>query len=490
MFLNSFAKARNGNEKNLSALDQSKPVIPAWLIWVQCIAFVVLYAVWILPHIVGFRNTALVVGAIAGLYSIFQYRDWLMRKEAIPIWLVITLFVWATAHLFFLSHDYAAQLLEYKRIWKYAAIGAVFAFGLGLSIAGEADYVTDNKKRNQITFYWGIIFFGLCAPVLIYLLKYVFTKYGMGWDPNIPAYLKIGYVSQDYYIPKTDYVAFCLPPMAIALGQAQYLLKSSTYTRARQFWLLLIYFAISVATVFLFYMQDIKNGMAYAVFCVSLFVITLLFGSGGGKFWQKMLFVLIGLALLLIALYPHVQKNDSWGSLVADSRIALQIDRYEHWKYAGAHGYPRNEYGKLVSVTNYDRVAWFKSGILLAGESPLGYGLIENSFVRMARAQWPEVSPNLSHSHSGWLDLILAVGFPGFAFVFIALLLPPIMYKCVAQPWQGLVIWAFAANVILWITAEVSATVTFSSLIFWVCLSAGLILPKKRNASVGAVENI
>ena len=40
--------------------------IPNWMLWVQCIAFVVLYAVWILPEIVGFRNTALVVGALFG----------------------------------------------------------------------------------------------------------------------------------------------------------------------------------------------------------------------------------------------------------------------------------------------------------------------------------------------------------------------------------------------------------------------------------------
>ena len=158
MTLNSFAKARNGNEKNLSALDQSKPVIPAWLIWIQCIAFVVLYAVWILPEIVGFRNTALVVGALAGVYPIYEYRKYFLQKSAISIWLIAALFIWVIFHLLFLSQDYAQQLLELMRIWKYAALAAIFALGLGLSLA--------STKSKQ---YGYLMYFGLMSPVLIYL---------------------------------------------------------------------------------------------------------------------------------------------------------------------------------------------------------------------------------------------------------------------------------------------------------------------------------
>ena len=34
------------------------------------------------------------------------------------------------------------------------------------------------------------------------------------------------------------------------------------------------------------------------------------------------------------------------------------------------------------------------------------------------------------------------------------------------------------ANILLWCTTEVSATVTFAALIFWVCLGSGLTLIK------------
>jgi hypothetical protein len=157
----------------MSEISPINPLIniPKPLIWVQCIAFVVLYCFWILPEIVGFRNTALVVGALAGLYPIYQYRSYFLQKRAIPIWLIVGLFAWATFHLFFLSQDYALQLLEFKRIWKYAAIGAIFALGLGLSL-------TNSTLKDPKSPFWAVIYLGLCLPVLTYLLKYALTTYG------------------------------------------------------------------------------------------------------------------------------------------------------------------------------------------------------------------------------------------------------------------------------------------------------------------------
>lgn len=48
------------------------------------VAFMVLYAIWILPEIVGYRNASLVLGAVLGAYSIFQYR-YLIFQKATPI---------------------------------------------------------------------------------------------------------------------------------------------------------------------------------------------------------------------------------------------------------------------------------------------------------------------------------------------------------------------------------------------------------------------
>lgn len=457
--------------------SQANQKIPNWLIWIQCVAFAVLYAFWTLPEIVGFRNTALVVGALAGLLPIYRFRSQLLGKRAISIWLIVILFVWATFHLLFLAQDFPAQLLEYKRIWKYAAIGAIFAFGLGLSLAGPANksLASGRIQPANDSKYWPLIYFGLSLPILIYLLKYTLTTYGVAAGIQVPAYLQIYFSSQPYYVPKTDYVAFCLPTLAVALGQIQNLWTASTNLRGRQYLPLFFYLAIIAATLFLFDKQNIKNGMAYAALCLILFLILFLLNGSQGRLWKKLV-VVVGLVCLSLSFYPHVQKNDSWKTLIVDTKVAFQLDKYQQWKYAGAQGYPHNEYGKIVSITNYERAAWFKVGLQLAADQPLGYGLVEDSFKGMAKAKWPEASPNLSHSHSGWLDLILAIGFPGFICVFGALILVMAQSKQIVPPWRELVFWGLFANMALWITTEVSATITFSALIFWISLSAGLIL--------------
>lgn len=467
----------------MSELNSSKPAIPAWLIWIQCIAFVVLYGVWILPEIVGFRNTALVVGVLAGLYPIYLYRNCFFQRRATPLWLMIGLFTWAIFHLVFLSQDYAAQFLEFKRIWKYAAIGAIFALGLGLSLVSNGLMV----RESRIAWgplkgpYYPVIYFGLCLPLLIYLLKYCLTVYGEVFGIWVPASLKIYFESQPFYVPKTDYVAFCLPPFAIALGQIQVLLVSKFKLRGGQYLAIFVYLATLAATLFLFNIQNIKNGMAYAAVCVLIFIISILFRMMSSKPSKNALIIFITIGIFMGALYSHVQKNESWRTLAADSKVAFQLDKYQHWKYAGAQGYPNNENGKMVSVTNYERAAWFKVGLQLAIRNPLGYGLIEDSFKKMVKARWPEASTNLSHSHSGWLDLILAIGIPGFIFLLGALLFALKQAKEVCQPWQSLVIWALLANSLLWISTEVSATVTFSALIFWVSWASGLTLLRSAN---------
>jgi hypothetical protein len=247
------------------------------------------------------------------------------------------LFAWATFHLFFLSQDYALQLLEFKRIWKYAAIGAIFALGLGLSLANSNASPKDSKSP-----FWPFIYLGLCLPVITYLLKYVLTTYGSSLGIQAPPYLQIYFGSTTYYVPKTDYVAFCLPVLAISLGQIYFLLTAQTLFKLRQCLALLVYLSIIAATLFLFYVQDIKNGMAYATLCMMLFAAQILV-SYRGRWWRKALVVLAGTAIFATALYLHAQKNQTWKNLIADTKIAFQLDKYPHWKDEGAQGFPVNE---------------------------------------------------------------------------------------------------------------------------------------------------
>ena len=455
---------RNTTSKPLGLIHSIQ--IPVWIIFLQCLTFVVLYSVWILPEIAAWRNTSLVIGAALGLYVTYQYRFLLLNKQALPIWLIGLLFIWASIHLLFLSQNPVVQLIEFRGIWKRALLAVIFALGLGLSIANNTERI---KKWS-----WPLIYLGLLMPTLIYLLKWTLTQYGQsifGLE-SVPLFLKVYPGSQLFYVPKTDYVVFCLPTLAVALGQTLTLLQEK-----RIKWVQLCIYGASIAAVsFVFYGQNIKNGFVYEAILFILFLLILVRTSK--KKWTPIKAGVIALALIGVGFlgYKHIQQNDSWATFAADSKIAVQLDRYQEWKFVGEKGYPLNELGKTVSGTNYERIAWGLVGMSLFRENLLGYGLIENSFGPLVNKKWPESSVHLTHAHSGWLDLALGLGLPGITLVLTALILALKHTRNLTSQWKNLGRWVLLSTLLLWCTTEVSNNGNFDPLLFWIVLTASLAL--------------
>jgi len=449
--------------------------IPAFVSWLQCIAFVVLYSVWILPEVVGIRNTALVFGAFLGLYVIYLNRALLLKQRALPIWFIFSLFIWATFHLLFIGIDFATQLIEYQRIWRYAGIAFIFALGLGLSLGNSQD-------RRQ----WTLIYIGLCIPVAIYLVKYFLTSYGERLGLSVPASLQIYQSTAPFYIPKSDYIPFCLPALAIALGEIKHILHSRKKVQLSPLLKMTGFLLVIVATLFLFYAQTMKNGFLYALLCAIVFVGFILFEHSHQSLKQRLVLAGAGLLIAGSVMYMHIEQNAPWKALMADAKIAVQLDQYDHWKYNERKGLPKNEVGQQVFGTNYQRIAWGIAGTQLSFENPLGYGLIEDSFSRLAKQKWPD-SVDLSHTHSGWLDLALAFGIPGLALILITILVLMKQSAYVAYPWGDFVFWSLLSILFLWVTTEAAQTVTFAALIFWIGLCAGLTqrASGKPNSLVG-----
>ena len=450
----------------------SLPQIPSWIVWVQAICFSTLYAIWALPETILIRHVCLIVGALLSLWIIYQYRKSFFQKKSIPVWLIAALFAWASFHLFFLSNDFAAQYEEYTSIWKRTAIGAVFALGFGVALSSYSR--KQDSKENAL---WTLIYIGLLAPTLIYIVKYMLTNYGVqkGWV--VPDYWKLYYSSLPFYIPKTAYVCFCLPALGIALGQ----LVRNIHQHQSFKWANLVYLATIPAVLFVFYGENIKNGMVYSTALLLLFLGVLVFRNFRRHWAIKLLVLGMVLAIGVLFVANSLQTNDSWRTFSADAKIARDTQTYQQWKYNGEKGYPNNELGTMVSVTNYDRIAWAKEGIKLAMQNPLGYGLIERSFGRLTKINWPD--SKLHQSHSGWIDLVLGLGIPGFLLISTVLL--TLLYQLaklangagiVANPYSTMVWWALFSALIMWCTTEISQKVYFDALILWLTLGAGLSL--------------
>ena len=155
-------------------------------------------------------------------------------------------------------------------MWKRTAIGFIFALGFGLALAGLVQNV--HQGRGPKAPYWGLIYLGFMLPTLIYLLKWVLTFKAQQVGIVAPEYLKLHYGSAPFYMPKTDYVAFCLPLFAISLGQINLQIHEQQWRP----WTLILNLSACAAVLFIFYAEHLKNGVVYAVILTIIFCTAIL----------------------------------------------------------------------------------------------------------------------------------------------------------------------------------------------------------------------
>lgn len=228
--------------------------------------------------------------------------------------------------------------------------------------------------------------------------------------------------------------------------------------------------------------------MAYAILFFILFIFTFLKSILSRKTNKLPALVLIGTLAAIIGFfaYQHVQKNESWKTLVADAKIAIQKEKYDNWKWGGEKDYPNNEFGNTVFPTNYERIAWAIEATQLIRDNPNGYGLIELSFRRLMNKTYPEVvkvGRGLSHSHSGWLDIFLGLGIFGGSLIIVSILFLIWSYRSSNKNFPILFLWSLTALFFCWTTSEVSGTVTFMSLIFWIATAGAFGLRPKNEVN-------
>jgi O-antigen ligase len=95
--------------------------------------------------------------------------------------------------------------------------------------------------------------------------------------------------------------------------------------------------------------------------------------------------------------------------LVASVSIAWDTERYTAWR-DDKQAPPVLPSGETIDTSVYQRIAWFKQGLLIAKEHPLGVGFGRNAFGHGLKAKHGEGG---GHSHSGLLDLAIGTGVPG-----------------------------------------------------------------------------
>ncbi|AWW45630.1 hypothetical protein DPM18_01655 [Polynucleobacter paneuropaeus] len=465
------------NKIDIASAADRKNNLPKWMATMMACIFSLQWTFAMLPHTLIIRNISFVVGAVLGLYIISKNYRLLFQRNAIPVWLIIFLFAWMTVHLLFIGSNHALQLAEFESLWKRAALGTLFAIGFGISISllNSDGNFGGNQSRE-----WRIVVAGLCAPTIIYFIKYGATFLLPTIGLKAPIYLTLFYGSAEFYVAKIAYVFFCLPLLAIALGMLAENLKksgaaSTSDIRQRWFWL---FAAMAVMGVFI--CENIKNGTIYSAVLITIFMVSVL-KNGLYKLSKSNLKMIAVVCLAGVIFMAHnFRSNPSWGTLLADYEVASQISPDIVWKTQDPY-YPENKYGVTVSITNFDRFFYATTGFHLLESRLMGYGLVQSSFGHLARDRWPNAP--LIQSHSGWLDLVLGLGIPG---VILLLLSSGLAIRNIApypKPWSTFGVWGLGSILLLYITTEVAQKNYVDTFAWFIVLAASLsFLPLNQAA--------
>lgn len=445
-----------------SHLAKQNYSVPEWMVRVQCILFGILWTVTMLPNLLMVQNFTLILGALIGIYVSIKNRKTLLSQKAIPLAIIVCLFLWVTLHLLIIGENHTLQWAEYKSLWKRAILGSVFALGLGISI-------TESKKSH-----WATILGGFCGPMLIYYFKCLAGFAAIYYGFRLPEFLMLfsGGISP-FYIPKISYVFYCLPLLAVSLGSLGGVLRSKNLD-----WRIAsIYMTLIIGVLGIFYLENIKNGFVWTFILALIFLISLFWK--GVKALSFKSYILLGIVCvtMLGAIFNNYRANYSWQSLPADLKVAIYAQPSEIWK-ENTSVYPLNENGQEVSHTNFDRIFYLKTAAIFLSQHPLGYGLVHSSFGHIARISFSNAP--LIQSHSGWMDFALGLGIPGVAILLLASILTMFRATTIESPWGEFGFWSLLSLALIFLTTEVSQKNYIDTYIWFMILIASLGLKKPQ----------
>ena len=181
------------------------------------------------------------------------------------------------------------------------------------------------------------------------------------------------------------------------------------------------------------YIVDARNGIGLSTIlysfwfiCATVILIKSRLKLANSKSWLIFLFATAGLLLILYFAFLQTKVNAGWASLIEDTKIAVQIDRYPNWQNTAQLGYPKREDGQVIATNTYERVAWATAGSRAIIEYPTGVGILSFPFTihpgRPLNMQTGPGKPGIA-THSGWVELGLAFGIPMLTLIFGVLLL-------------------------------------------------------------------
>lgn len=436
-----------------------------------------LLAIWPLPGTIAFRHLLLLIGSFFSLYVIWQFRKTVLKNSAWHLHVLMLFFIWLVFHYLLFSSNHQEQLQELRGDWLRALLATTIGLAVGLSVS-----TPEARGAKQLKI---ILVAGFSGTVLIFFFRYAYEIYLTG-----------DWLHQDFFMtPYKSKPALVIFGILLVPHAYQHILLSLQDNRAGA----RIYASIAgiFLIVFAFYFANTKNGFLVLFFSMALLVVHLL--RRRRQALKNRLFVFFSIVLLSLLFVPvktHIQSNPAWQMLLADAKVAVDINEHPYWKNRKIYPVPKNEYGVPVNGSTYERLSWATAGIQLIQEHPMGYGLIHHSFGALAAEKWPDFEINNRETrgatHSGWVDFTLGLGLPGLLLVVLPLCIS--FYRSLARHgyWHDYVAWAIPILLVAYTVTEVSSDHFIELLFFLTAMFCGVTAKnsvRNSTSTQGATSN-
>jgi hypothetical protein len=125
-------------------------------------------------------------------------------------------------------------------------------------------------------------------------------------------------------------------------------------------------------------------------------------------------------------------------------------------------------------VSTYERTAWATAGLRYLSQNPMGAGLLADSFRKMAAKNGIE-SHSLRFTHSGWIDLTLAIGVPGMLLIFLSIISSFYWAMKRQSELASVTVWLLVAMIIFWLIAELATNKHFVEMLIFMLVFLGAV---------------
>lgn len=452
----------------------------------------VLLAIWAVKHTIALRNILLVLGAVLSLFYFVQLwrttdlKKYLVGSRGLPLLLILCSLLWVLVHYWLFSLFPKEQFDEIDSVWLRAFLALLLGFGTGLALQKYPLAITPLWIGILISF--AVVFFQYIPKAIARNSLFAPDVFGYIFHVKINAVLigslcmaGLGGIFLDYFLYQRSKLLHTVPSAWLKgcdIGLVAMVLLGM---------LLLLY-----SYVFIF---DTKNGLIVSVLLLSgwtlislinLYLIQKKKNISISHLWRSLMLIICVVLIASFFIKQHIQVNLGWQNLIADIKVATQIDTYPHWKNIKEMGYPNNALNQPVAANTYERVAWARAGAREILANPLGAGVLASPYSALTNPkEYLAMKKNqngLIATHSAWVEFGLAFGWPFLGLIF-ASMVSLIYFSFRDSQFRYTTLSLVGVIGLIYLIGEVSSQHGVEILYYFLALVAALVIPRQALAN-------